>query len=114
MFCWGGAADGGSCYVQRLRGRAVRDAFCLWQNATVVGVFGAAFYFVCGLLRTVWLMRRGVLSAAKYYEVRFISRDVLLCLRAAADGRICHVQRLRGHAALPLASLHSKLEADGR
>ena len=59
-------------------------------------------------------MRRGVLRAAKYYEVRFISRDVLLCLRAAADGRICHVQRLRGHAALPLASLHSKLEADGR
>ena len=43
-------------------------------------------------------MRRGVLSAAKYYEVRFISRDVLLCLRAAADGRICHVQRLRGRA----------------
>ena len=48
----GGVADGGRCHVQRLRGRAVRDAFCLRQNATVVGAFGAAGCFADGVRRT--------------------------------------------------------------
>ena len=58
----GGRADGGCGHVHCLMGRTVRNAFCLRQNATVVGMFGAAVCF-----------------AAKHYEDRYVWRGGLLC-----------------------------------
>ena len=107
----GGGADGGRCHVLRLGGRTVRDAFCLWQNATVVGVFGAAVCFAGGVRRTEadggcghvqCLGGRTVRDAFCLWQnatgFRQVWRGGGFCWGGAADGGSCYVQRLRCRA----------------
>ena len=109
------------------KGRTVRDAFCLRQNATVVGCLTRRGVLLgrCGgrweLLRSAFLgtcRPRRILPSAKCYEVSagLARRGVLLGRcgadggRCHADGRRCHVQRLRGRtvrdAFLPAAKCY--------
>ena len=98
------------------KGRTVRDAFCLRQNATIVGVFGVAGCFADGVRRTVVVATfsvqglyrpRRILPSAKCYGGWCVWCGGVFCLRQNATR--C---RLSG-VAVCFADGVRRTEADG-